>query len=69
MKFGKTFAVAAAATLAVAPIAAQADVRTAAPVSDESEMAGSYTPLIILAIVGLGIGIAASGGDDTPVSS
>ena len=49
----------------VAPIAAQADVRTAAPVSDESEMGGGYTPLIILAIVGLGIGIAVSGDSDS----
>ena len=65
MKFGKTFAVAAAAPIAVAPIAAQADVRTAAPVSDESEMGGGYTPLIILAIVGLGIGIAVSGDSDS----
>ena len=69
MKLGKTLAVVAAATIATAPIAAQADVRTSAPVSGESEAGGSsYTALILLAIVGLGVGIAASGGDDEAVS-
>ncbi|MBB3032545.1 hypothetical protein [Alteriqipengyuania lutimaris] len=69
MKLGKTFAVVAAATLATAPIAAQADVRASAPVDGESEVGGgAYTPLILLAIVGIGIGIAASGGDDEAVS-
>ena len=69
MKLGKTLAVVAAATIATAPIAAQADVRASAPVTGESEAGGSsYTALILLAIVGLGIGIAASGGDDEPVS-
>ena len=67
MKLGKTLAVAAAATLAAAPIAAQADVRTAAPVEGESEMAGGYAPLIVLAIVAVTIGIAASG--EEPVSA
>lgn len=69
MKFGKVTLAAAALAAATAPIAGQAFAaeRSAAPVSGESEIGGGPIGiLIVLALVGLAIGIAAS--DDTPAS-
>lgn len=66
MKFGKVTLVASAAALASASIAghAIASDRVAAPVSGESEVGGGPIGiLIVLALVGLAIGIA-SGGDE-----
>ncbi len=66
MKFGKVTLVASAAALATASIAGQAIAsdRVAAPVSGESEVGGGPIGiLIVLALVGLAIGIA-SGGDE-----
>lgn len=63
-----TFA-AAAAALAIAPVAGQAVAadRVAAPVSGESEIGGGPIGiLIVLALVGLAIGIAS---DEDPVSA
>ena len=59
----------AASALAAAPIAAQAADRSAAPISDESELAGGVSQLLILALVGAAIfvGIEVSD-DDGPVS-
>ena len=68
MKLGKILAAATAATLAVAPMAAQADVRTSAPVEGESQV-GGYSLLALFAIVAIGIGVAASGDDDDAVSA
>tara|TARA_B100000678_G_scaffold114538_1_gene95889 strand:+ start:562 stop:765 length:204 start_codon:yes stop_codon:yes gene_type:complete len=66
MKFGKILAVASAATLAVAPIAAQADVRTAAPVNGESEVGGGAGFLVLFALLAVGIGIVVT--DEEPAS-
>ena len=68
MKFGKTALVAPAASLAVAPIAAQAADRAAAPVSGESELAGSAGGILaIFGVLAIATFIFASG-DDEPVS-
>lgn len=67
MKFGKILAVASAATLAVAPIAAQADVRATAPVEGESEI-GGLEIILFFAVLALGIGVIASD-EDAPVSA
>lgn len=71
MKLGKIAVAAAAATLAVAPIAAQADVsRISAPVVGASETGGEGNAgaiLAVFAILALAIGIA--GGDSSPVSA
>ena len=69
MKFGKVTLAAAAVAAASAPIAGQAFAaeRTSAPVSGESELGGGPLGiLVILALVGLAIGIAA--GDEEPAS-
>lgn len=69
MKFRKITLAAAALTAASAPIAGQAFAaeRTSAPVSGESEIGGGPIGiLIVLALVGLAIGIVAS--DETPAS-
>ena len=59
----------AASALVAAPIAAQAADRSAAPISDESELAGGASRLLILAVVAAAIyaGIEISDNDD-PVS-
>ena len=70
MKFGKITLAAVAVAAASAPISGQAFAaeRSSAPVSGESEMAGGPIGiLIILALIGLGVGIAL-GGDDSPAS-
>ena len=79
MKFRKTSAFAAAASLAVAPVALQAASdapsmdRAAAPVEGESELTGGIGPaLIIVAIAAVGMGallIAEDDDDDQPVSA
>jgi hypothetical protein len=69
MKMGKIAAAAAALTLAVAPMAAQADMsRVAAPVVGESENGGEGAGGILagFAILALFIGILA--GDESPTS-
>ena len=69
MKFGKVTLAAAAVAAASAPIAGQAFAaeRDAAPVSGESELGGGPIGiLVVLALVGLAIGIAA--GDEEPAS-
>ena len=67
----RTFATAAAAvSLALAPVAAQAaPARAAAPVSANEEIGGSpiFLPLLIALAVALGI-ILLSDGDDAPDS-
>lgn len=70
MKFGKVTLGAAAAVAAMTPIAGQAiaSERVAAPVEGESEIGGGPIGLlIILALVGIAIGVAA-GSDDEPNS-
>lgn len=59
----------AATALVAAPIAAQAADRSAAPISDESELAGGASRILILAVVAAAIfaGIEISDNDD-PVS-
>ena len=59
----------AATALVAAPLAAQAADRSAAPISDESELAGGASQILILAVVAAAIfaGIEISG-DDDPVS-
>jgi hypothetical protein len=59
----------AATSLVAAPIAAQAADRSAAPISDESELAGGASQILILAVVAAAIfaGIEISG-DDEPAS-
>lgn len=59
----------AASALVAAPLAAQAADRSAAPISDESELAGGASRLLILAVVAAAIfaGIELTG-DDEPVS-
>ena len=56
----------AASALAAAPIAAQAADRSAAPISDESELARGASRILILAIVAAAIfiGIEVSDNDD-----
>ena len=69
MKFGKVTLTAAAVAAASAPIAGQAFAaeRAVAPVAGESEIGGGPIGiLIVLALVGLAIGITA--GDDEPAS-
>lgn len=69
MKFGKVTLAAAAVAAASAPIAGQAFAaeRVAAPVSGESELGGGPIGiLVVLALVGLAIGIAS--GDEEPAS-
>ncbi|MBH1942615.1 hypothetical protein I5L01_00085 [Erythrobacter sp. YJ-T3-07] len=73
MRIAKTLAAAAALTFAGGSIAAQAEtVRTAAPVSEESELSGSTgtTHLLIIVAVAAAIvgGVALTDGDDDPVS-
>ena len=68
MKFGKTALVASAASLAVAPIAAQAADRAAAPVDGESELAGNAGGILaIFGVLAIATFIFASG-DDEPAS-
>lgn len=69
MKIGKVTLAAAAVAAASAPIAGQAFAaeRAAAPIAGESEVGGGPIGiLIVLALVGLAIGITA--GDDEPAS-
>jgi len=56
----------AATALVAAPIAAQAADRSAAPISDESELAGGASQILILAVVAAAIfaGIEISGDDE-----
>lgn len=71
MKFGKVTLAAAAIAAATAPVAGQAIAaeRASQPLSGENSLGDSpYGILIVLALVGLAIGIAA-GGDDQPVSA
>ena len=60
----------AASALAAAPIAAQAADRSAAPISDESEMAGGASRFLILGIVAaaifIGIEVADNGDPVSP---
>ena len=66
MKIGKVTLAAAALAAASAPIAGQAIAaeRSAEPISGESSVGGGpFGILIVLALVGLAIGIA-SGGDE-----
>lgn len=66
MRIGKVTLAAAAIAAASAPIAGQAIAaeRAAEPISGESSVGGGpFGILIVLALVGLAIGIA-SGGDD-----
>lgn len=70
MKFGKLALAASAASLAVAPIAGQAVAaeRVAAPVTEESQLGGDNSSLIvILAVLAIGVGIWAF--DSDPVST
>ena len=68
MKFGKTALVASAASLAVAPLAAPAADRAAAPVAGESELAGNAGGILaIFGVLAIATFIFASG-DDEPVS-
>lgn len=68
MKFAKTALAASAASLAIAPIAAQAADRVAAPVEGESELAGNGGAILAaLAVVAIGVFIFATD-DDGPVS-
>ncbi|NNC60582.1 MAG: hypothetical protein HKO05_11410 [Erythrobacter sp.] len=70
MKMGKIAAAAAALTLAVAPMAAKADMsRVAAPVVSESDNGGAGAGGILagFAVLALFIGILA--GDESPVSA
>ncbi|MBB3034767.1 hypothetical protein [Alteriqipengyuania lutimaris] len=68
MKIAKISAVAAAASLAIAPVAIQAapgSARTAAPVEGESELAGGIgAAAVILAIGAIGIGALLIAEDD-----
>lgn len=72
MKIAKISAVAAAASLAIAPVAIQAapgSARTAAPVEGESELGGTLGPVaIILAIGAIGIGALLIAEDDDEVA-
>ena len=69
----KILAGAAAAGLLVTPLAAQADVtRASAPVADANGMTGEASgwPIIVFALVAIGVGIfAATGDDDEPISA
>jgi hypothetical protein len=68
MKFRTLAAAAAVATMGAVP--ALAADRTAAPVSDESEMGGSIVLAILAAAAFIAaIYIAVDGGDDDPVSA
>lgn len=70
MRIGKVTLAAAVIAAASAPIAGQAIAaeRSAQPISGESAVGGGpFGILIILALLGLAIGIAASG-DDEPAS-
>jgi len=69
----RNFALAtSAASLAIAPVAAQAAPasRTAAPASEESELVGSNMILLALAAIAIVVGIIilADNGDDDAVS-
>lgn len=57
MNFRNLAAAVAATTLTAVPAMAQAVDRAAAPVADASQMGGSSTLLLILAIVLIGAGI------------
>ena len=57
MNFRNLAAAAAALTMTAVPAMAQAVDRAAAPVADASQMGGSSTLLLILAIVLFGAGI------------
>jgi hypothetical protein len=68
MKFRTLAAAAAVATMGAVP--ALAADRTAAPISDESEMGGSIVLAILAAAAFIAaIVIAVDGGDDDPVSA
>lgn len=67
MRFGKIALAAAAIVAATGPIAGQAIAieRVSAPAADESSLGNSpYGILIVLALIGLAIGLAAGGGDE-----
>ncbi len=72
MKFRNLAAAAAALTLTVTPVVAQAAVadmsREAVPASDESEIGGASTLLYVLAAVlaGVGIFLIADSGSKSP---
>ena len=65
----RTFAlaIAATATLALSPLAAQSADRQSAPVEDESAL-GNGSAYVLLGLVALGLGLAAFGNDD-PISA
>jgi len=70
MKFRDLAAAAAALTLSTTQAMAQAADRAAAPVADASQMGGSSTILLILAVILIGAGIyfLVDSEDDTPDS-
>ena len=75
MKLRNLLVGAAAASLTIAPVAAQAAqadmARTAAPISSESELAGGFGPAVIIILLAAA-GMAAlllSDDDDQPVSA
>ena len=70
MKFRNLAAAVAALTLTATPAMAQAVDRAVAPVADASQMGGSSTLLLILAVVlfGAGIFFLVDNEDDTPDS-
>jgi len=71
MSFRKLTLAAAATSLAVMPVAAQAaPARANAPVTDESELGGSdlWRALIIVLIGAIGMGVLLLSDDDAPVS-
>lgn len=75
IKMTKLTAIAAAASLAGAPVALQAAAdtapmtRAAAPVEGESEIAGIGAAGIIIAIAAIGMGALLIAEDDDPVSA
>ncbi|NCP18277.1 MAG: hypothetical protein GW855_03850 [Erythrobacter sp.] len=62
-----TLGIAAVATLALSPVAAQTAHREAAPVEGESAL-GNGGAYVLLGLVALGLGLAAFGNDD-PISA
>jgi hypothetical protein len=70
MKFRTMAAAVAALSMATAPAMAQSVERVSAPISQESEMAGSSTLLLVLAVAlfGAGIFFLVDNDDDDPDS-
>lgn len=66
MKPRTSLALIAAATIAAAPLAAQGQLRTSAPVEGESEAVGNG--MVVLAVlVAVGIAVATLGADDDAI--